>query len=132
MTTTEQTAYLFLSGAEMEPTAVRTAYPDARFVARARIAANGATVAPAFASHLDGDVWGILIRLPGTIAATNRRKATTDDGRPFETALPGTALVDGEPSEALAAARYWELPPAYVARLKAALAATDEDPSDGN
>jgi hypothetical protein len=46
--------------------------------------------------------------------------------------LAGDTLIDGDPNDALAAARYWELPPPYVARLKAALSATDEDPSDGN
>jgi len=116
----------------MEPTAVRTAYPGARFVARARIDAAGAPITPTFAPHLDGEVWGILIRVPAVVPATTRRQATTDDGRPFSADLVGTALIDGPPEEALAAARYWELPPAYVARLKSALAATDEDPSDGN
>lgn len=128
----EQTTHLFLSGAEMEPTAVRTAYPGARFVARARIGVDGAPVAPAFAAHLDGQVWGILIRVPDAVPATTHRTATTDDGRPFEAVLVGAALVGGDPNDALAAARYWELPPAYVARLTMALSATDEDPSDGN
>ncbi len=132
MTVTEQVTHLFLSGAEMEPTAVRTAYPDARFVARSRIAADGASIAPTFAPHLDGEVWGILIQVPTPVAATATRQATTDDGRTFSASLTGDALVGGEPDEALAAARYWELPPPYVARLKTALAATDEDPSDGN
>jgi hypothetical protein len=129
---TEPITHIFLSGAEMEPTAVRTTYPGARFVARARIAANGATIAPAFASHLDGEVWGILVRVPDAITAPAHLSATTDDGRSIEAALAGDILIDGDPGEALAAARYWELPPHYVARLKAALAATDEDPSDGN
>jgi hypothetical protein len=129
---TERTTHLFLSGAEMEPTAVRTAYPGARFVARARIAVDGATVAPAFAAHLDGEVWGILIRVPDAVTAPVHRTATTDDGQSIEAALVGDTLIDGDPNDALAAARYWELPPPYVARLKAALAVTDEDPSDGN
>jgi hypothetical protein len=129
---TEPITHIFLSGAEMEPTAVRNAYPGARFVARARIAANGATIAPAFAPHPDGEVWGILVHVPEAITAPVHRIATTDDGRSIEAALAGDLLIAGDPSEALAAARYWELSPPYVARLKAALAATDEDPSDGN
>jgi hypothetical protein len=128
----EQMTHLFLSGAEMEPTAVRTAHPGARFVARARIAANDATVAPTFAAHLDGEVWGILIRVPGATAATAPLTATTDDGRSFAVALAGEPVIGGDPDDVLAAARYWELPPPYVARLKAALSAPDEDPSDGN
>jgi hypothetical protein len=129
---TELPAYLFLSGAEMDPTAVRAAYPGAHFVARARIAADGATVAPAFAAQLDGEIWGILIWVPEPVAATVRREATTDDARTFAATLGGETLVAGDPDAALAAARYWELPPNYVARLASALAATDEDPSDGN
>jgi hypothetical protein len=124
--------YLFLSGAEMEPTAVRTAYPGAQFVARARVAADGAVIAPAFAAVIDGEVWGILVRVPGSIGALTSREATTDDARTYPAVLVGGALIGGESDQALAAARYWELPPAYVARLKAALDATDEEPSDGN
>jgi hypothetical protein len=125
-------SYLFLSGAEMEPVAVRAAHPGARFVARARIAVDGAVVAPPFADHVGGEVWGILVDVPeaGTGGAT--REAIADDGRTFGAVVGAEALVGGDPDEALAAARYWELPPAYVNRLKAALAATDEDPSDGN
>jgi hypothetical protein len=129
---TEQGSYLFLSGADMEPTTVRTAYPGARFVARSRITPDGASIASAFAPHLDGEIWGILIQVPTPVAAATHRRATTDDGRVFSASLTGDTLVGGAPEEALAAARYWELPPPYVARLKSALAATDEDPSDGN
>jgi hypothetical protein len=132
VTVTEQATYLFLSGADMEPTAVRTAYPGARFVARSRITADGASIAPTFAPHLDGEIWGILIQIPTPIAASAHTEATTDDGRALSASLIGDTLIGGEPDEALAAARYWELPPSYVARLKSALAVTDEDPSDGN
>lgn len=132
MTVTEQATFLFLSGAEMEPTAVRTTYPGARFVARARIAAGATAIAPAFATHLDGEVWGVLIQTPTTTPVSSNREATADDGRTFAAVLPTEPLVGGDPDQALAAARYWELPPSYVARLKSALAATDEDPSDGN
>src|SRR5262245_52543391 len=116
--------YLFLSGADMEPTAVRASYPDARFVARSRITADGAPIAPLFAPHLDGEVWCILIQVTSPVAAIKRSTATTDDGRTLSASLAGDPLVGGAPEEALAAARYWELPPLYVARLKSALAAT--------
>jgi hypothetical protein len=70
--------------------------------------------------------------VPGAVAAATRREATTDDGRSFPAARVGATLIGGAPEEALAAARYWELPPSYVARLTSALAVSDEDPSDGN
>jgi hypothetical protein len=35
-------------------------------------------------------------------------------------------LLDGDPEAVLAAARYWELPPAYVARLAAAVSGDSE------
>jgi hypothetical protein len=126
-----QASYLFLSGAEMEPMAVRAAHPGARFVARARVATGGAVVAPAFAEHVGDEVWGILVGVPSG-ADSAPRDVVTDDGRMFAAALGGEELIGGDPAEALAAARYWELPPAYVSRLKAALAVADEDPSDGN
>ena len=125
------TAYQFLSGAEMEPIAIREALPEARFVARARVAVDGLTVAPVFASEIDGEVWGVLVD-GGAADAGSTVPVTTDDGRTVEARVVESRLLDGEPESVLAAARYWELPPAYVARLKTALSATDEDPSDGN
>jgi hypothetical protein len=125
------TTIQFLSGAEMEPVAIREALPEARFVARARIAIDGFAVSSVFASQIEGDVWGILVEgaSDDTGAAV---QAITDDGRTIEAWVNGSQVIDGDPEAALAAARYWELPPAYVARLKTALAAVDEDPSDGN
>jgi hypothetical protein len=134
----DQVTYLFLSGAEMDPTAVRTAYPGARFVARARVDANGLPVAPAFSSYLGAEVWGILVTVPGVSGAGDEtREAMTDDGRTFAATIAPAELAGGEPVAALAAARYWELPPAYVTRLRAAVEAlgvpaADEEPSDRN
>lgn len=134
----DQVTYLFLSGAEMDPTAVRAVYPGARFVARARVNANGLAVAPAFAAHLGAEVWGILVIVPRlSKAGDEAREVVTDDGRTFSATVATAELVGGEPMEALAAARYWELPPPYVARLRAAVEAlgvpaTDEEPSDRN
>jgi len=107
----------------MDPTAVLAAYPGARFVARARVNTDGAILAPAFAGRLAGEVWGILVAVPeATTEDAETREVVTDDGRRFRAALEGP-LVAGEPAEALAAARYWELPPAYVVRLSEAVAA---------
>ena len=106
--------YLFLCGADMEPTLARTTYPGARFVARAKLSAGGGTAAD--------EVWGILLRvpvLPATDAADEERDVVTDDGRRFQAVAVGGGRPTGDPAAVLAAARYWELPPAYVRRLPA-------------
>jgi hypothetical protein len=126
---TESNNCLFLSGAEMDPTAVLAAHPGARFLARARVSVNQHEVASPFAGSLAGDgsieVWGILVEHAGEHGAKTRQ-AITDDGRQIEAVLAGQ-LASGDPKAVLAAARYWELPPAYVGRLRNAIAAVDSD-----
>jgi hypothetical protein len=133
---TEPAACLFLSGADMDPTKVRVSYPGAHFLARARVSADTHEIADPFASHLVADgppveVWGILIEQPGVNdASVESRQATTDDGRLFDVTLSGQQLASGQPDEVVAAARYWELPPRYVGRLRDAIAAAEDEPSD--
>jgi hypothetical protein len=106
--------YRFLSGAAMDPQVILVAYPGARFVARARL--------PVSAAEAAGDeVWGIVIRLatPPTDADA-AREVTTDDGRVLTAAITGDGRPTGDPAAVLAAAKYWELPPAYVKRLSGA------------
>lgn len=112
-------AFLFLSGAEMEPSAVLAAAPGARFVARARL--GGEEDAEAGGEEA---VWGILVRVPAGQGATEggqKRAVTTDDGRSFRAAVVGDGRPRGAAAEILAAARYWELPPAYVRLLAGAV-----------
>ena len=111
----DDAAYRFLTGADMDPTAVLARYPGARFVARAALATEAA------AGDATGEVWGILIRLPtGGMAgdAGESRPVVTDDGRTFRAAVAEGGRPVGDPPAVLAAARYWELPPAYVRRLE--------------
>ena len=110
----EMAGYWFVCGADMAPLLVRQAMPGARFVARARIAAGGDEEA----------VWGILLHdergagaAAGTDGAGAEREVVTDDGRSLLASAPGGWRPSGEPAAVLAAARYWELPPAYVRRL---------------
>jgi hypothetical protein len=107
-------AYRFLSGAEMDPTAVRATYPGARFVARARLLGGG----PGDASD---EIWGILIRVPGSgkRGDAEEREVVTDDGHRFRAAVVDDGRPSGDPAAVIAAARYWELSPAYVRRLEA-------------
>jgi hypothetical protein len=116
--------YLFLSGAEMEPERVRDAWPEARFVARARLQPRprGAVVPPAGVRY---ETWGIIIETTDALVTGDARGAVADDGRVFAVIVPPPD--DGDPAAVLAAARYWELPPAYVRRLMSAANAAVED-----
>ena len=101
----------FLSGADMDPTAILAAYPAAQFVARARLEVG--------ADAADG-VWGILVRVLPSVDASadgDDREVVTDDGRRFRAIVTNGGRPAGEPGAILAAARYWELPPSYVRRL---------------
>lgn len=96
----------FLCGADMDPTALRAARPGATFLARARLAGTA-----------EPGVWGLLIETPlsETDEALPLRPVLADDGRAFEARADEVPL--GDPAAVLAAARYWELPPAYVRSL---------------
>lgn len=110
---------VFLHGADMAPETVRATWQGARFIARARVDAQhlqGVPVVPDLPQ-----VWGILVSVSDLEAsgAAPAVTATADDGRSF-TATPVTqADALANPAETVAAARYWELPPAYVATLAA-------------
>src|SRR5215211_2536548 len=106
---TEANVSLFLSGADMDPTAVLAAHPGARFVARARVHADQREIATPFAKNIAGDgtaeIWGILIERSGEQEKVTR-PAVTDEGREIE-AVVGGQLASGEPEAVLAAAKYW-------------------------
>jgi hypothetical protein len=97
----------------MAPEAVREAHPGATFVARARLAEG------------EDEVWGILLRVPGAAGGAGTRPVVTDDGRRVAAVAPTGGTPAGDPAAVLAEARYWELPPGYVARLAAALGGGD-------
>jgi hypothetical protein len=82
----------------------------------------GAVAAPAGARY---ETWGIVIETPDAPVAGEARGAVADDGRAFAVTVP--ALEDADPAAVLAAAQYWELPPAYVRRLASIANAPVED-----
>jgi len=118
---------VFYSGAAMTPAAIRRADPSARFVARGAADRAGAELPSRFAGHVGERVWGIAVEVDGD-AATGEPAldVTLDDGR-ILTATLAELLLAGEPSAVLANARYWELPPAHVALLAAALNVVEEE-----
>ncbi len=110
--TASETEYRFLSGPDMDPTAIRTTYPGAHFVARAYLS-DTTSATP------DAATWGIIIRLATASPvddASPPRQATTDDGRVLTVTLASNS-PQADAAGTLAAAKYWELPPTYVARL---------------
>jgi hypothetical protein len=91
----------------------------ARFVARARLL-------PPDDGPSEG-IWGILLEVSADRAGSHPdavRSVVADDGRAYDAwAEEGPG---GDPAAVLAAARYWELPPAYVHALPGW-----SDPGDG-
>ena len=110
---------LFLSGADMHPTAIVTAYEGARFVARGRLD-EGTDTGDSPAAGTEEDVWGILLRMPDLEAdlSGKERPVVADDGRSFLARVVTPTGDAADPVTTLAAARYWELPPSYVDRLR--------------
>jgi hypothetical protein len=101
----------------MVPETIRSTWQAARFIARARVDAGNVSTP---AADLP-DTWGILVSVSDADVPSDAPAvaATADDGRTF-TAVPVTrpdALAD--PAAIAAVARYWELPPTYVAALAA-------------
>ena len=104
-----EATYRFLSGAAMQPEAVLAAYPGAQFVARARLEGRDTG---------EGDTWGIVIRTEASPAAGDElHDVTTDDGRTLAARISDGGRPTGDPAAILAAAKYRELPPAYVQRM---------------
>lgn len=137
MTKQDKTDVLFLSGAEMDPTTLRREHPGARFIARARITGQNLPLPPAFSALSNGEVWGILVNV-GTTSAVQGTvyEAVTDEGRCIRAALGPAGLLSGSPEAIIAAVRYWELPPDYVAQVREIVStmgvqAEEEEPRDG-
>lgn len=121
MVSEEAVIFGFRCGADMDPTRVRQATPDARFVARGRLIEGTApleVVGPPESERVA--VWGILLSIP---ASPNDPPpdgvVITDDGRRFEVRVLTAAGDVADHGETAAAARYWELPPDYVRQLAA-------------
>lgn len=120
---------VFYSGEAMDPTTVRRADPTARFVARGAVAREGVDLPGRFAGHVGERVWGIAVEVRADgdgPTAEPTLDVTLDDGRMLGASL-AEPLLAGDPATVLANARYWELPPAYVALLAGALNVVEEE-----
>ena len=122
---TEERGYRFLCGTDMVPGAVLAAFPGAQFVARAQVMDTERTETEPNVPP----VWGILVQVPANDddRSSGSVAVRTDDGRVVQAVAPAGTRPTGDPAAVLAAARYWELPPAYVATLST----SSFDPNDG-
>lgn len=109
--------FTFYSGESMSPEAIRAADPAAAFIARGWIAVNAGELPDEFVPLVGDELWGIVVETSAPPAG-GPVEVTLDDGRAVEASL-ADPLLAGDPKVVLANARYWELPPAYVATLKA-------------
>jgi hypothetical protein len=119
----------------MWPSQVNAGVAGAQFVARGWTPADQAPVASYFADAVTDQVWGLLVSTTNGAGEGQTVTVTADDGRQFSAVLEDGPLLDGDPQDVLAAARYWELPPRFVAQLKEALQAggvtvEEEEPRD--
>jgi hypothetical protein len=111
---------LFLCGADMHPSHIRARFPDARFVDVAQYAGSlpGLTALDDVAVA-GGEVWGILVRTEATEVDDEPRQlaVTLPDGEQALATLATRPIDVADAAAVEAAVRYWELPPAYRARI---------------
>jgi hypothetical protein len=114
----------------MDPATIRRADQTARFLARGAVDRGGIPLPDRFAGHVGARVWGIAVEIEARADEDDRAEAmldvTLDDGRMLTASL-AEPLLAGDPAAVLANARYWELPPAHVALLAAALNVVEEE-----
>lgn len=113
---------VFLCGADMQPSRIRARWPESRFVAIAR--ADGVISAGLGLGWygLGPDVWGIIVET-GEVQRGSMLPLRLADGTSVTAMTDGDAAGFGSLAEALAQARYWELPAAYRDRLEQAISA---------
>ena len=106
--------YRFRCDDQMWPSQINATWPGAQFVARGSIAADGAATV---VTNSD-PVWGILLEVPGeSNGAVLRRSKPTMVGR--SRPMVSSPALDGDLEALLAVARYWELPPVFIASSQA-------------
>jgi hypothetical protein len=117
------TSRVFLCGADMNPTAIRQRWPEARFIGIGWI--DGIVTAdfglPPLA--LGPQVWGILVEV-GAPQRGMPAPVTRPDGSGTTAMLTDDPAVAGSLAEVLAEAHYWELPRAYRERIEVAIASS--------
>lgn len=114
---------VFRYGADMAPETINAETPSARFVARARVARatpDGSPAAPdTDAGAPDGAdwIWGILLIQPEPPVVRGEADVITDTGRVTHAAVLTDEAALADPAAVARQARFWELPPAFIAAL---------------
>jgi len=112
--------HAFLCGANMDPVAIRSRWPSARFVAIAR-ASGVLTEGLGLPRNAFGpDLWGIVVDT-GSVQRGVYLPVTLRDGTATTSMLVDDGRAVGSLPEILAQARYWELPEAYRDQIEAHL-----------
>ncbi|MDQ3653561.1 MAG: hypothetical protein M3457_00595 [Chloroflexota bacterium] len=116
---------VFLWGADMNPTTIRSRWPNGRFVAIARAAGRLTRTAGMPKEAFGPEIWGIIVET-----------RVEQQGTPLPLTLPdgvsATAMLAGEPgslgtpADILAEANYWELPQTYRDRIQAFIESAPE------
>lgn len=112
------TRIVFLCGEDMDPTAIRQRWPEAKFLGLAWV--NG-MLSRGFglpAGALGSQIWGILIDAKTTQTGMYV-PVTRRDGRSATAVIVGDRSSAGSLAGVLAQARYWELPRDYRDRIEA-------------
>lgn len=110
---------VFLCGADMQPSRIREVWPTSRFISIAK--ADGViSMGMGLGWYALGpDVWGIMVET-GEVQKGTMLPLTLPDGSDVTAMMLGDPTAFGTLSEALAQARYWELPAEYRDRLEVA------------
>lgn len=113
---------VFLAGASMRPSAIRARWPHARLVSIARADGVIAMGLGLGGYELGPELWGIVVET-GEVQRGTMLPLWLPDGSSITAMSPGGPEEFGTVADALAQARYWELPASYRERLEAVAAA---------
>lgn len=107
----------FLCGKDMQPSAIRARWPEARFVALARTSGWLTRGLGLPINAFGPEIWGIVVDT-GEVQDGTFLPVTLRDGTETTAMAVGDPSDTGTPEEMLAGARYWELPEAYRERIE--------------
>lgn len=111
---------VFLWGADMNPTTIRSRWPGGRFVTVARATGHLTRGAGMAANAFGPEIWGVVVET-GEEQQGVPLPLTLPDGASATAMLTDDSGSLGAPAEILAEANYWELPQAYRDRIQAAI-----------
>ena len=126
---------LFLASDQIWPSAINQQFPDARFVARCRMASVDIPVSANFSTVAAESVWGVVIETTRPFREGRAVSVVDDFGDEHNVMLGSAPLLAGDPESLFMASRYWELHPDFIQQLRdvlrgRGLETNDEEPRD--